>query len=234
MIFIMVQGEINSLVDESVKVFTSVRIRNSRIGEMASIGDFSKVDDSTLAGFVRIDRFNHIYGSHLKEHPYTGQNTVILKSNIGKFCSISWDVTIGGAEHAYDRIVQHSFLYNNVDDIRPKDINVPYDRFSKPCQIGNDVWIGCSAVIMRGAQIGHGAVVAANSVVTKDVPPYAIVAGIPARIIKYRFDQEVIDALLKLSWWDYPDGHLKEAFNELAAIGSLESVEKLREKLSSV
>lgn len=225
---------INSDISSSARVFSAVRIRNSKVGNSASVGDYSKVDDSYLADFVRIDRFNHIFGSILKEHTYTGQNTVILKSTIGKFCSISWDVTIGGAEHAYDRIAQHSFLYNDVDGIRQIGCSVPYDRFGKSCIIGSDVRVGAGAVLMRGIEVGNGAVIASNAVVTKDVPPYAIVAGVPARIIKFRFDQDVIDGLQDLAWWDFSDEKLKLCFNELAALGSLESIVALRAKLQSV
>lgn len=75
--------------------------------------------------------------------------------------------------------------------------------------VGNDVWIGARALIMSGVNIGNGAVVAAGSVVTKDVPPYAIVGGNPAKIIRYRFDASVIDKLQQIAWWDWPDDKIQ-------------------------
>lgn len=225
---------INSKIDETATLYHQVRIKESVIENNASVGDFSKVDFTNLGPFVRIDRLNHVFESTIGKHSYTGQNVVILKARIGSFCSISWNVSIGGANHDYRRIVQHSLLYNPYDHIRPPKTNIPYNRFEEECVIGNDVWLGSGCIITRGVKIGDGSVVAANAVVTKDIPPYAIVAGVPAKIIKYRFEEKVIDALLHLKWWDYTDDQLRKAFNELAAIGSLESVEKLREKLSGV
>ena len=73
-----------------------------------------------------------------------------------------------------------------------------------PCHIGNDVWIGRNAVIKDGVTVGDGAIIGTSAVVTKDVPPYAIVVGVPARIIRYRFSPEIIEALLELRWWDLP------------------------------
>ena len=76
------------------------------------------------------------------------------------------------------------------------------ETFIKPCEIGNDVWIGDNVFIKSGVKIGDGAVVGAGAVVTKDVPPYAVVVGVPARVIKYRFDEKTIAELLELKWWD--------------------------------
>jgi len=119
---------------------------------------------------------------------------------IGKFCSISGNVTIFlGGEHRYDWVTTFPF-------------NIFFKEFSyikgHPATkgnviIGNDVWIGAHALILSGVKIGDGAVIGARSVVTKDVEPYAIVAGNPARIIGMRFDQETINSLLKIKWWDW-------------------------------
>ena len=86
----------------------------------------------------------------------------------------------------------------------PEENRLPFDA-AKPIHIGHDVWIGYGAIIMDGVTIGTGAVVAAAAVVTKDVPPYAIVAGVPARIIRYRFDDDTIRRLLESRWWDFPE-----------------------------
>ena len=83
-------------------------------------------------------------------------------------------------------------------------------KVQKKVIIGNDVWIGSHALILGGVKIGDGAVIGAGAVVTKDVPPYAVVGGVPARIIKYRFSQEIIDKLLEIKWWNLPENILKE------------------------
>jgi hypothetical protein len=80
--------------------------------------------------------------------------------------------------------------------------------------IGSDVWIGTRAMILSGVTIGHGAVVAAGAVVTRDVPPYAIVAGVPARVLRYRFDADTIERLLAIAWWEWPDERVRERMAE--------------------
>jgi len=103
-----------------------------------------------------------------------------------------------------------------------------YSPFVKECVIGNDVWIGCNSTILRGVTIGNGAVIGANSLVNKDVPPYAIVVGSPAKIIKYRFDEEIIQALLKIKWWDYPLEIISQHAELFALEPTLDVIDKIR------
>ena len=90
-----------------------------------------------------------------------------------------------------------------------KPLTYLQDIATKKVTIGNDVWIGIKATIMPNITIGDGAVIGANAVVTKDVPPYAVVVGVPAKIIKYRFDEEIIKDLLELKWWNYSESFIK-------------------------
>jgi acetyltransferase-like isoleucine patch superfamily enzyme len=131
---------------------------------------------------------------------------------LGKFCSISWGVTIGPGEHDYSKITCHDFLYNDYYEIKPKDFAEPYNRYIKSVEICNDVWVGANSIILRGVKVGNGAVIGANSLVTKDVPPYAIVVGSPAKVLKYRFDENCIKKLQRLKWWDFDLAELKENF----------------------
>lgn len=124
---------------------------------------------------------------------------------IGKYCSVAYGVTIvASGEHNFRGVANYPFaavFEENVDrDTRSKG-NV---------NIGNDVWLGANVTILSGVRIGDGAVVAAGAVVTNSVPPYAIVAGIPARIIKYRFKPEIIDGLLMLAWWNWPPEKIRK------------------------
>lgn len=123
---------------------------------------------------------------------FVGKNTHITKAKIGNYCSIANNVSIGHGEHDLKRLSTSTRFYEN-----------SYDELtSKPCNIGSDVWIGVGAVILRGVTIGNGAVVGANAVVTRDVPDFAIVAGVPARIIRYRFGDVSIGAINDSNWWD--------------------------------
>lgn len=126
---------------------------------------------------------------------------------IGRYCSIADKVDINPPQHPVDWLSitarQYNKGYLEFDRFGGKDVQVKEWQSGKRVEIGNDVWIGTNAVIMGGVKIGDGAIVAAGAVVTKDVPPYAIVGGVPAKVIKYRFDEATIQELLALQWWNY-------------------------------
>lgn len=143
-------------------------------------------------------------------HSYCGGGTFSISSDteIGAFCSIGVDVILGPSQHPTDWLTTHPFPY--LSHKKLPGVEYMQNNFAavRPVKVGNDVWIGDRAVVMDGVTIGDGAVVAACAVVTKDVPPYAIVAGVPARILRYRFDRPLIDKLLELRWWDLPDDEI--------------------------
>lgn len=137
-------------------------------------------------------------GTYTHVGPYCSFNCV----NIGNYCSIATSVHIGGEEHAFSDFSTSDFLSNQNDA-------------ETMTYIGNDVWIGAQCYIRMGITIGDGAVVGANSFVNKDVPPYAIVAGSPAKIMKYRFDDVTISKIQQSKYWDYTPKKAKEIINEL-------------------
>ena len=153
---------------------------------------------------------------------YIGRNT-----KIGKYCSIAPHVYISPYTHPTKYLSTSSTFYklhttNGINTINAPDDPFVFEEF-KGCNIGNDVWIAVNTVILDGITIGDGAVIAANSTVTHDVPPYAIVAGSPARIIKYRFSQEIIEKLLEIRWWDLPPEMLQNLPHRVeSAINTLE------------
>ncbi len=144
--------------------------------------------------------------SSIGDFTYIGKNCNITKTSIGRYCSIANNVSIGQGEHDLNKISTNSLFYDNNS----------YEVLTKqPCNIGNDVWIGTDVVILRGVSIGDGAVIGANSVVTKDVPSFAIVAGSPARLLRYRFDDEKQKKILESSWWNQDIGGAKSLILEL-------------------
>ena len=171
---------------------------------------FAKIDNKS-----KINKNAKIYGgsqvlkSSIDAYSYIGRRTSVVNARIGKFCSISGDCNIGLGTHTIDKLSTSSIFTekNNGTKISwvKNDMVDPY----KDVIIGNDVWIGAKAMIVGGISVGDGAVIGAGAVVTKDIPPYAIVGGVPAKIIRYRFEQSIIDQLLKLQWWYLPEDKLK-------------------------
>lgn len=198
---------------DSVKLYRLAEVSESVVGEHSIIGDFSRVRNSVLGVRTRIDRNNFLSNVALGDFSYTGPFDMIFHCEIGKFVSISYGVTIGAPEHKYHLLSTHPFIYNKEFCILDEGQLIRNDKFDKPLIIGNDVWIGCNVTILRGVTIGDGAVIGANSLVNKDVPPYAIVAGCPARIIKYRFEEEVIKKIHELRWWNWDIDKIRKNAN---------------------
>jgi len=155
----------------------------------------------------------------IKSFTYIGKNSLVQNANIGSFCSIANDVFIGLGAHPSDHFSTSPLLYriNNTFRVRITKENVDFTEYV-PVNISNDVWIGARAIVMDGINIGDGAIIAAGAVVTKDIPPYAIVAGIPAKIIRYRFQSEKIETILSMQWWIWPLSEIKDRLYELRGL----------------
>lgn len=216
----------NSKILGDVKIWKNTVLKRCELANNSSIGDFSHIEDSKLDEYVNIQRNNLIYSSSFGRYTYTGKNLTCWNSKVGSFCSISWNVSIGGANHDYHKVTTSAFLYSDIFNLKGE--NSGYDRFDDKCIIGNDVWIGCGATICRGVEIGDGAVIAANAVVTKDVDPYSIVGGVPAKLIKYRFDKDIIENLLKIKWWTFQESVIRDNFHIFNSYPSKEIISKLK------
>ena len=181
------------------------RFPTCRFHPGASVDPRSHLEDYNVV-FQNTTIFNSFLGSHT----YVQKNSNILNSRIGKFCSIASQVNIGLGRHPIEQVSTHPAFYSSTQPLaRTFSAADTYDPF-KPIEIGNDVWIGHGALVLDGLKVGNGAVIAANAVVTKDVPAYAIVGGVPAKVIGSRFDEETVRFLEALKWWDKPVGWLSE------------------------
>lgn len=164
----------------------------------------------------RFSSHNHIYRRAYLRNTTLGRMTYVAEvsrigfADIGAFSSIGPNVLLGGlGSHPVDRLSTHPAFYSA--RLQAGDTFSQTDQIEElpRVKVGNDVWIGAGSIVLDGISIGDGAIIAAGAVVNKDVPPYAIVGGVPARIIRYRFDEETIDALLEWRWWDLDNQQLQ-------------------------
>lgn len=174
---------------------------------------FQKIQFATLRNCsidktAKVCQRSNLINVSMGRYSYMGAANSLNNVQIGSFCSIASNCAIGGGDHPTS-YVSTSPIFLNGNNV----FNKHYARFpfveDSPVIIGNDVWIGEGCFICGGVTIGDGAVVGAHSVVTKDVEPYSIVAGAPARLLRYRFDKKTIEKLIDSQWWSMPDSELE-------------------------
>ena len=165
----------------------------------------SRIDKTSVIGTSC-----NVLWTQMGKYSYCGHECQIVYAEIGAFCSISDHVFVGGAEHPMNRVSMSPVFQNTRHSGPSKRFATFESPKTKRTIIGNDVWIGHGVTIKQGVVIGDGAVIGSNALVTKDVPPFAVVGGVPAKEIKHRFSQEVIDRLEEIQWWNLPDKKITE------------------------
>ncbi len=201
--------DVEYIISKIIKKLHLRAIKNSSVNKTSSIG-------------AKTDFIN----SRMDRHSFCGYDCIIINTSIGSFCSISGNCEIGGASHSIDWVSTSPVFNENKDQIRKKYSYHQYNT-SKETKIGNDVWIASKCVIKAGVTIGDGAVIGMGSVVTKDIPPYEIWAGNPAKFIRKRFNDKIINKLLEIKWWEFDEEKLNiyaQYFNDISTF--LEEVNK--------
>lgn len=183
------QGKYGNLISKSCSIARDVEILQSTVGEETRIAHHASIQFSTIGRLTAIGRY-----------------AKITHSTIGAYCAISWSCVINAISHPYSHLTISAFPYVPHVGGFVKERTQDYEEVT----IGNDVWVGAHAVIMPGVRIGNGAVIGAGAVVTKDIPDYAIAVGVPAKIVKYRFDPDIIQRLLRVKWWELEKQVLKD------------------------
>lgn len=166
------------------------------------------VKNSVLGYDSKVEAGSLFISSSLGDYSYCGYDCNIVNTEIGKFCSLSNRIVIGGVAHPMHYISTSPVFLSHKDSVKTKFARHEFLP-EITTSIGHDVWIGEGVFIKAGVSVGNGAVIGMGAVVTKDVPDYAVVAGNPAKIIRYRFEPELIDSLLKSEWWLLPTERLK-------------------------
>lgn len=200
---------------KDVKIYANAEVKRSIIGDTVTVGDSSIIIDCKLSGNNSINRRNYLLRTNIGCYTYTGIGTMIRSANVGNFCSLSWNVSIGGGDHPHDRTTTSTlnrFYFLDSGQFvseATKELEKTF-KSNKHCNVGNDVLISSNVVILRDINIGNGAIIGAGAVVTKDVEPYSIMAGVPAKKIKMRFEDKTIEILEKIQWWNWPREIIRE------------------------
>ncbi len=182
---------------------------------------FSNVE---FGNYNYIGNDNNLSNVSIGDYSYINSSSKIQRADIGKFTCIGTNVTIGLGIHPTNLVSTHPTFYTNKKPYYFSDDHLVEEY--KPVVIGNDVWIGNNCLILDGVELGDGAVIASGCVVTKDVMPYTIVGGVPAKLIKNRFTEEQKDRLQQIKWWDWSIHRIKEnklLFRNLEAFLSKEA-----------
>jgi phosphonate metabolism protein (transferase hexapeptide repeat family) len=191
------------------------------LGTAPDIHRTASVRDTTFGIFCEVGARTKVAESVFGDYSYVVNDSDIIYTTLGKFCSIAAQTRINPGNHPLDRVAMNHFTYrSSAYGLGPDDPAFFDWRRSFRCVIGHDVWIGHGATIMPGVSIGTGAAVGAGAVVTKDVPPFAIVVGVPARRVRDRFAPEIVAALERIAWWDWPHARLGQAMADFRAMSA--------------
>lgn len=188
-----------------------------RLGEEPWVHETSRIMDSTLGPWTAIGANCSIVESSFGDYSYCAGDVSIIYSEVGKFCSFASHVRLNPGNHPMDRVTQHHMTYRRAQygfgEVDDEDF---FDwRRAAKVTVGHDVWLGHGALLMPGVTVGTGAVVGAGAVVTRDIEPYTIAVGVPAKPLRKRFPSEVVEKLMQICWWDWPRELLEERLDEL-------------------
>ncbi len=185
-------------------------------------------EDSRLGRYVEIGRGSRVAHSVIGDYSYCDRLADIANAKIGKFSNIASLVRIGATDHPMEKASLHHFHYRSADyfDDAEHDHSWFDHRKSRRTVIGHDTWLGHGAQVRPEITIGHGAVVAGGAIVTKDVAPYMIVAGIPAVPIRSRYPKGIADRMIALAWWDWPHERLRASLDDFRSLKAEAFLEK--------
>lgn len=191
---------------------------STRLSIEPLIHENCRLINTELGDYTEVGIYNFFENVKLDHYSYTGQFCILQNTEVGRFSNIAAMVRIGPTDHPMERPTLHHFTYRRIMyGLAEQDDQAFLDwRRSQKTYIGHDTWIGHGAIIMPGVKIGNGAVVGSGAIVTKDVDPYTIVIGVPAKPIKKRFSEEIIAKLEEIKWWNWSYETIKERLDDFS------------------
>lgn len=190
-------------------------VSKKNLGDEPDIHRTASVRASTFGRYCEVGARTKVAESSFGDYSYVVNDSDIIYATVGKFCSIAAHTRINPGNHPLERVALSHFTYrSSAYDMGPDDAAFFDWRRSFRCVMGNDVWIGHGAIVLPGVKLGNGAAVGAGTVVTKDVPAFAIVVGNPGRVLRYRFAPEIIAALERIAWWDWEHEQLRQGMQD--------------------
>lgn len=196
---------------ERVMVGPRAAISNSHLGPGTTVHSCTILSRVKTEGNVALYDYGRFSGVDVGHYSYIANRASVEETRIGRFCSIGPALICGSGDHPVDWVSTSPVFFSMFKQCGISFAESSCYEEKKEIVVGHDVWIGASVFIRDGVSIGNGAIVGAGAVVVKDVPDYAIVAGVPARIVRYRFDDKTIQRLLQLQWWNWSEAQLRTA-----------------------
>jgi phosphonate metabolism protein (transferase hexapeptide repeat family) len=199
-----------------------------KLSEKPLVHKTAVVNDCQLGAWVSIGARTTMIETIFVDYSYVCNDCQIIYAEIGKFCSIASHARINPGNHPLNRAALHHFTYRSISySLAETDDSAFFDwRRAHKVIIGHDVWIGHSAILLPGVTIGTGAAIGAGAVVTKDVAPFTVVAGVPAKVIRRRVSEEAEAALMRIQWWNWSRQQLRAALHDFRVLNAVDFTRK--------